>query len=115
MNPIIIPKINQYLHCFEDYFYKLNLFQKNNESLNHSMTYYCLNCNNQLFKEFNVIKKSANFNCKSIYKDIKTNSKRIPDLRTGTINCVNCSKMLGRFDWRQMFVTVLYIKKSMIF
>jgi hypothetical protein len=101
--------INQYFHCFENYFYKLNLFEKNNESLNQSMTYYCLNCNNQLFKEFNVIKKSANFNCKSIYiepmewmvKDIKTNSKRISDLRTGTVNCVNCSKMLGRFDWRQ--------------
>jgi hypothetical protein len=36
-------------------------------------------------------------------KDIKTNSKRISDLRTGTINCVKCSKMLGRFDWRQVF------------
>jgi hypothetical protein len=34
-------------------------------------------------------------------KDIKTNSKRISDLRTGTINCVKCSKMLGPFDWRQ--------------
>ncbi len=73
----------------------MNLFQTNNESLNESMTYYCLNCNNRLFKEFNVIKNSANFNCNSIYiepiewmaKDIKTNFKKISDLRTGTKGC----------------------------
>ncbi len=29
------------------------------------------------------------------------NKKVVLKFRTPFINCVNCSKMLGRFDWRQ--------------